>query len=476
MTRRPWPRTTIAVQLMILLTACLLALHAVILVVVALAPPPRPAIYRVSEIAAALQGGALSARDGRPMLRSVSDTPPASPDEPHPGPSPTLDGLAAALQRPPSDVRLARHRPTALDRITNPRITTRVILEHRGGPGPPPEFRGPHGPPGEPGPPHGLHAIMMREAPVFGDFAAALRRPDGRWTIVRSSPEPFPTDWQRRVFIILLAGFAVVAPAAFLFARRITAPLKRFSEAAERLGRDPHAPPVALSGPAEIGAAAEAFNNMQARLRRYIDDRTAMVGAISHDLRTPLARIRFKMEGAPDPLKASVLGDVAQMEQMLQGVLAFIRNESTPRTRERLDLLSLVECVADDAAMMGGDVEIEASQPVTVEGDPVALQRLFVNLVDNAVKYGARARIRVVQDGDLAVVEIDDAGEALSPEDLERVFQPFYRADLSRNVDAGGIGLGLPIARSTARAHGGDVALGPGPQGGLRARVTLPLA
>ena len=171
-----------------------------------------------------------------------------------------------------------------------------------------------------------------------------------------------------------------------------------------------------------------------------------------------------------------MLGDVTQMEQMLQGVLAFIRDESTPRTRERLDLLSLVECVADDAAMMGGDVEIVASRLVTVEGDPVALQRLFVNLVDNAVKYGARARIRVGQDGDLAVVEIDDAGEGLSPEDLERVFQPFYRADLSRNVDAGGIGLGLPIARSTARAHGGDVELIAESQGGLRARVTLPLA
>ena len=299
MTRRPWPRTTIGVQLVVLLTACLVALQVVILVVVALAPPPRPPIYRVSEIAVALQGGALTARDGRTMLRSVSDTPPAPSDEPHPGPSPTLEALAAALHRPASDIRLARHRPTGLDRMTSPRITTRVILEHRGGPGPPPDFPGPDGPPGAHLPPHGLDALLMREAPVFGDFAAALRRSDGRWTIVRSSPEPFPTDWQRRVFIVLLAGFAVVAPAAFLFARRITAPLKRFTEAAERLGRDPHAPPVALSGPAEIGAAAEAFNNMQARLRRYIDDRTAMVGAISHDLRTPLARIRFKMEGAP---------------------------------------------------------------------------------------------------------------------------------------------------------------------------------
>jgi signal transduction histidine kinase len=199
-----------------------------------------------------------------------------------------------------------------------------------------------------------------------------------------------------------------------------------------------------------------------------------MVGAISHDLRTPLARIRFKMEAAPEALKGSVLGDVDQMEQMIQGVLTFIRNESTPRTRERLDLLSLVECVVDDAAMVGGDVEILEAAPVTVEGDPAALQRLFVNLVDNAVKYGGEARIRVRREADLAVVEIADAGDGLAPEDLERVFQPFYRADASRNLDAGGIGLGLPIARSTARAHGGDVELFNAPKG-LRARVTLPI-
>jgi signal transduction histidine kinase len=156
-------------------------------------------------------------------------------------------------------------------------------------------------------------------------------------------------------------------------------------------------------------------------------------------------------------------------------VLAFIRNESTPRRRERLDLLSLVECVADDAAMVGGDVEILESAPVTVDGDPNALQRLFVNLVDNAVKYGGEARIRIRREGEQAVVEITDGGDGLCAEDLERVFQPFYRADASRNLDAGGIGLGLPIARSTARAHGGDVELTAANKG-LKARVTLPAA
>jgi signal transduction histidine kinase len=355
------------------------------------------------------------------------------------------------------------------------------LLSHRAGGRPPPGAPPPDAPPPPGGagefnimihPPRFHPAFGAREM-VMGDFTAAVRRSDGRWTVVRSSPEPFPSEWQKRAFLVLFAGFAVVAPAGLLFARRITAPLKRFSEAAERLGRDPHASPVSLSGPAEIGAAAEAFNNMQARLRRYIDDRTAMVGAISHDLRTPLARIRFKLEGVDPKVRGSVLTDVAQMEQMIQGVLTFIRNESTPRTREKLDLLSLVECVADDAALVGGDVEILAAQPVTVEGDPVALQRMLVNLVDNALKYGGQARIRVGLDDGAAVVEVFDSGPGLEPDDLERVFQPFYRVDAARNVDDGGIGLGLPIARSTARAHGGDVTLAQADKG-LVARVVLP--
>jgi signal transduction histidine kinase len=156
-------------------------------------------------------------------------------------------------------------------------------------------------------------------------------------------------------------------------------------------------------------------------------------------------------------------------------VLAFIRDEGAPRRREKLDLLSLIECVADDAAMVGGQVEIVDGNAVTVDGDPVALQRLFSNLVDNAVKYGGEAAIEVRREGPVAVVAIADRGPGLSQDELVRVFQPFYRTDVSRNLDKGGVGLGLPIARSTARAHGGDVELTSKP-GGVTAIVTLPVA
>jgi signal transduction histidine kinase len=212
---------------------------------------------------------------------------------------------------------------------------------------------------------------------------------------------------------------------------------------------------------------------MQVRLRRYIDDRTAMVGAISHDLRTPLARIRFKVETAPPALRAAVLNDVAQMEQMIGAVLAFIRDEGAPRRREVFDLLSLIECVVDDAAMLGGEVELVSGAPVTIDGDPVGLRRMFENIIDNAVKYGGLAQVSLRQAGAVAVVEIADRGPGVSAEDLARVFQPFYRTDRSRNLDNAGVGLGLPIARATARAHGGDVELVPG-TGGMVAVVTLP--
>lgn len=473
-----WParlRASIGLQLVALIVTCLLATHLMVFAAIVLLPPPQPQIYRVTEIASALRGGPLTARFGRPLLRTVASGPPpgADPEDRWRG-EPQRDALALALGTRREDVRFAPRPPTAIEKILM--SNRRRMFEHRasdGPPPPPPSFQ--NGPMAGPaGPPPMFRARGPREV-VLGDFTAAARQADGRWVVVRSRPEPFPTDWQKRTLFLLFAGFAVVAPAGFLFARRITAPLKQFSDAAERLGRDPHAPQMALRGPAEIGAAAEAFNAMQGRLKRYVDDRTAMVGAISHDLRTPLARIRFKLEKAEQPLKDSVLSDIAQMEQMILGALTFIRNESTPRHRERLDLLSLLECVVDDAAMVGGDVELLDSAPVTVDGDATALQRLFVNLVNNAVTYGGQARVRVSATDGQAVVEIDDAGDGLSPDDLERVFQPFYRADASRNVDAGGMGLGLPIARSTARAHGGDVELVALARG-LRARVVLPCA
>ncbi len=495
--RPPRTRAPISLQLVALLLASLLVAQAISFGIITLIPPPRPPVYRVGDVATAFRGGTLTTRFGRPLVRTTAKTLPIELVAPHREHQRTMAALARALDAPEARVRLEEQNPSPIWRLR--RALTGAPPPHgrdRGGPmgaspfendrdldpnAEPPQAAEPAGPDQGAGAPwpHGRRRFFAGpDMPIFGDFTAAWQRDDGSWTVIRSTPEPFPSAWQMEASAWLLGGFLLVGSAGYLFSRRISAPLRRFAEAAERLGRDPQAPQMALRGPAEIGMAARAFNEMQERLKRYINDRTAMVGAISHDLRTPLARIRFKLESAPPRLRESVLSDVEQMEQMIGGVLAFIRDEGQPRRRERLDLLSLIECVADDAAMVGGQVEIVEGRPVTVDGDPVALQRLFSNLVDNAVKYGGDARIEVRREGLLAVVAIADRGPGLSPDELDRVFQPFYRTDVSRNLDKGGVGLGLPIARSTARAHGGDVELtcSGGERAGVTAIVTLPVA
>ena len=245
--------------------------------------------------------------------------------------------------------------------------------------------------------------------------------------------------------------------------------------AAERLGRDPGAPPLQLEGSAEVAAAARAFNQMQGRLRRYVEDRTSMMGAIAHDLRTPLTRLRFRFESAPEPLRSALEADVDQMEAMISSTLGFVQDAARPRARSKLELASLVETVIDEATLTGADATVEQSDRVVVDGDPLALKRLVVNLVDNALKYGLSARARVYRSGGMAVIEIDDRGPGIPEPDIERVFEPFFRLEVSRSRETGGIGLGLAVVRAVARSHGGDVVLR-NLRPGLSARVTLPLS
>jgi signal transduction histidine kinase len=310
---------------------------------------------------------------------------------------------------------------------------------------------------------------------VEGDFVAAMRLADGQWAVVQPTPEPFPNAWQRRVLLWFLIAAAVVAPVGWLFSRRLVRPISGFANAAEQLGRDPTAPILVLEGPAEVGRAAHAFNRMQSRLRSFVDDRTAMIGAISHDLRTPLTRMRFRIEELPDDLREGMLHEVEEMEQMISSVLEFIRDASEPGSRERLDLSTIVSDVVEDAIFVGKNVTLEKSERAPVEVDAIGMRRLLDNLVENAVKYGERAHVRLFTDRQDAVAEVSDNGPGLPDEELERVFQPFYRAPNARASNKEGTGLGLAVCRSIARAHGGDVQLKRGPRG-LVAQVRLPLA
>ena len=386
--------------------------------------------------------------------------------------APARDGTAPPSIYPiaAADMTPARAPAAELLRIQAPTVRTPVPAPMPAPPTPAPESgRKLVAPPAQ-----GLFGLGA--APfIEGDFVAALRVSPGHWVTLKPQPEAFPNSWQRRVLMWFALSFAVVAPLGYIFARRLTAPLSDFAVAAEQLGRDPSLPVMVGDGPAEVGRAARAFNQMQARLTRYITDRTAMMGAISHDLRTPLARMRFRLERGPDALRRELGQDIDQMEAMINSVLAFMRDNGDAGHRHRVDLRSILECVIDDAEVTGADVRLEPGDPVEVEVDVLALQRVFANLVDNAVKYGASAQVALRIEGGEAVTEVRDHGPGLAPGDLERAFTPFYRGAEARASSKQGVGLGLATSRSTVLAHGGDIRLML-PGQGLLVQVRLPLA
>lgn len=320
-------------------------------------------------------------------------------------------------------------------------------------------------------PPSVSAGFQLGRAPyVEGEFLAAMKVSDGRWATVRPRPEGFPNSWQRRVLLWFGLSVALVAPLALFVAWRLAAPLKVFAESADRLGREPSADLPPLSGPAEIGKAADAFNLMQQRLKRYVDDRTGMIRAISHDLRTPLTRMRFKLERASPAVRAAMSRDMDQMEEMIASVLSFMRDEASIAPRQVVDLRSLVEVVVDDAQ---GPVELAPGPAVLVEIDVVGVQRVVENLVDNAIKYGGHAKVSLDVRAGEAFVEIADEGPGLPTDELDQVFKPFYRSSAARASGKSGVGLGLSVSRATARAHGGDLSLRTAAKG-LVAELRLP--
>jgi signal transduction histidine kinase len=214
---------------------------------------------------------------------------------------------------------------------------------------------------------------------------------------------------------------------------------------------------------------------MQGRITRLLEERSHMIGAIAHDLRTPLMRLSFRLDGLESPLKEKVEADITEMKQMISAALDFLRDQTTRGAHQRLDLRLLVESVVDDQSDVGHDVTLAGGDSVIIEGDPLSLRRLVVNLVDNALKYGERARLRLKAGPHNCAIEIDDDGPGIPETYQQRVFEPFFRTEASRNRDTGGIGLGLTTVRSIILDHGGYIELQNRKEGGLRVIVSLPL-
>jgi signal transduction histidine kinase len=248
----------------------------------------------------------------------------------------------------------------------------------------------------------------------------------------------------------------------------------RFAVAAERVGRDSNLPPLLREGPTELAAAVDSFNAMQARLRRLIDERTQMVGAIAHDLRTPLMRLAFRLDDLEQPLGDKVRADIEEMRTMISAALDFIRDRSSSGQHERLDLRLLVERVVEEQGDLGHDVALLPGAPVTIEGNPLALRRAVANVVENAIRYGERARLTLATSGSRCRLEIDDDGPGIPEALQEQVFDPFFRIEGSRNRNTGGIGLGLAAVRAIVREHSGEIVMGNRKEGGLKVTITLP--
>ncbi|HXU99906.1 MAG TPA: ATP-binding protein [Caulobacteraceae bacterium] len=441
-----FPATPLFLQALGLVVAALVAAEIATVVVVLNLPPPAPDIYSVADVIQAVRhDGRVQTPDGRDLDTRFVSIPPTLTTEGRRRLQ-FRDALSQALAIPAADVVISQK---------GPRIVALGGAQKR------------------------LDARLagQRESPyLLGDFEVSIRQPDGRWRVV--APElGFAIDpWERRLLLVLAIAAIAVAPLAWWFARRLAAPISALAAGAERLGRDPSAPRLDIRGSAEVTLAVIAFNEMQERLRQYVDDRTGMIAAIAHDLRTPLTRLRFRIEAAPEEVRAKLAADIDQMEAMVSATLAFVRDASRPRERVKLEIASLVETIMDEAAETGADSAAEASDRVVVDGDPVALRRLITNLVDNALKFGSSARGRVFAEDGMAIVEIDDNGPGIAEDQIERAFEPFHRLETSRNRDTGGIGLGLAVVRAIAKGHGGDVSLRPRPGGGLSARVRLPLA
>jgi len=440
------PTATLFGQLLALIVLSLVAAQGISAFIVFQLPPPTPDFYRLSEIAQTFGPNPPSFTERR-ALKVVNRAEP---------PSPPLRGryvpaikanLAEALGVSEDDIKIgAEYRPPWTDRRTLRTIRARIIREGGG----------------------------REEHFLIAPFEVGVRQADGSWRVVQPEPPGFFSPWRQRVALWFLLSALVMVPIAWLFARRLSRPISLFAEAADRLGRDPRAEPLPLKGSAEIRVAAKAFNDMQERLARYVDDRTAMVAAIAHDLRTPLTRLRFRIESVADAERGKMAADLDQMEEMIAATLSFVRDAGQRGERTPLELSSLVESLCDEMSETGSKCEVERSERVILNGDPLALRRLFSNLLENAVKFGGAARARVFREGPTIVVEIDDDGPGVPEEDLERVFDPFYRREPSRSRQTGGAGLGLAVVRSVARGHGGDVTLFNRAGGGLTARVMLP--
>jgi signal transduction histidine kinase len=320
----------------------------------------------------------------------------------------------------------------------------------------------PHGPGPDRGPPpSGQEAQAQRPPPLSGPHD-----PHG--------PHEPPGAFFAGMWLDIGVRLGALVVAAWVAARWLSEPMRRLARAAQALGQDIDQPPLPEHGPREYREASRGFNQMQAQICQQLRERDRFVAAVSHDLRTPLTRLRLRVECLEDAGQARAFQrDIVEMDEMITATLDYLRGAADEEVRVRLDVQALAESLADDQLACGHSVRV-SGRAAPLPAQASALRRCIVNLVDNAVRYGGAAHIQLVDSPQQLRIEIHDPGPGLPEAELRQVLAPFYRVEASRNRHHGGVGLGLSIALDIARRHGGTLELCNGASAGLVATLALP--
>jgi len=371
-------------------------------------------------------------------------------------------GGASVVERMglPRDIPLEARLDAGLTRAGVPRIALRAALREEKRPPPPPDA-----------PPPPLFGHGDRQKIVF----LSVQLADGRWLNGRLPAPPFNHYLVHQLLVATLCLFALVFGATFWIARRLAAPLRDLTRAAERFDGAEEGPSVPPRGPSDVRAAIEAFNAMRRRTLALLDEKDRMLGAIGHDLRTPLAALRIRAENMePEQERARLVATIEEMHATLEDILVLARTGRSQEPARPMDVTALADAVVEELRDLGRPAAFAESARTVLAVRPNLLRRAIRNLADNAVTYGGSARVRVESDAETVRIYVEDEGPGIPPARLAEVLEPFRRLEASRSRDTGGAGLGLAIARAVAAAHGGRLELANRGTGGLRATLVLP--
>nr|WP_218583280.1 ATP-binding protein [Pseudomonas atagonensis] len=306
-------------------------------------------------------------------------------------------------------------------------------------------------------------------------YVALVQLVDGSWMSFTPPERSWGVDVGTRIAVIIALGLIATLLVAWIATRQLAKPLQRFASAARRFGSDLRAPPIRIEGPEEIRQAIIAFNTMQAQIQHFIAERTHMLAAISHDLRAPLTRMRLRSEFMEDlDHQHKLIRDVEEMQSMINAALAFFREDTHREQSTAFDLSELLQTIVDDYRDQHIAVDFNGPAHLVYVGRPLGIKRVIVNLLENAIKYAQQPGIALSGDAQRICIEVSDTGPGIPEAALQRVFDPFFRLEASRNRDTGGVGLGLSAAQTIVREQGGELSLSNRSGGGLVARVELP--